>query len=139
MGGPATAGKRWPHFFPDGETEAQGSLGTCPRSLTVSQLFRGRGAAHTLGNMVSQGGRKGLGGQEASTLFERCGPPEMDLCLALGVPSPVQGGAFWREQRFWQDGHPLQNFRLKRVAGLFSSQVGRSHPYRFPTKSSTPK
>lgn len=28
-------------FFPDGETEAQGGLGTCPRSLTVSQLFRG--------------------------------------------------------------------------------------------------
>lgn len=40
-------------FFPDGETEAQGGLGTCPRSLTVSQLFRGRRAAHTLGNTVT--------------------------------------------------------------------------------------
>jgi hypothetical protein len=41
-------------FFPDGETEAQGSLGTCPRSLTVSQLWgRGWGTANTLGNLVT--------------------------------------------------------------------------------------
>lgn len=39
-------------FFPDGETEAQGSLGTCPMSLTVSQLFWGLEAAHALGNTV---------------------------------------------------------------------------------------
>ena len=32
-------------FFPDGETEAQGGLGTCPKSLTVSQLL-GRGSLH---------------------------------------------------------------------------------------------
>lgn len=30
-------------FFPDGETEAQGGLETCPRSLTVSQLLGIRG------------------------------------------------------------------------------------------------
>lgn len=41
-------------FFPDGETEAQG-LGTCPRSLTVSQLAGwGWGwGAHPLGNSVT--------------------------------------------------------------------------------------
>lgn len=68
MGGPATAGKRWPHFFQMGKLrhkEVFFFLGTCPRSLTVSQLFRGRGAAHTLRNMVSPiwraRGRNGLG------------------------------------------------------------------------------
>lgn len=53
-------GRGWPcycwqevaPFFPDGETEAQGGLGTCPKSLTVSQLL-GRGQL-TLGNKVTQ-------------------------------------------------------------------------------------
>lgn len=52
----------------------------------------------------------------------------------------MQGGEFWREQHFWQDGHPLQNFRLKKGSRAVlkpGRQVPR--PYRFPSTPSTPK
>lgn len=147
-------GRGWPcycwqevaPFFPDGETEAQGGLGTCPKSLTVSQLL-GRGQL-TLGNKVTQtlvtfplgsedrqeglkgpglpGGehlafpRGSVGGQGEVFAWHWAGPSP---AREWGGSGGGEGRAFWREQHFWQDGHPLQNLGSKRAAGLFSDQT----------------
>lgn len=124
-------------FFPDGETEAQGSLGTCPKSLTVSQLL-GRGQL-ALGNKVTQTlvtfplgsedrqeGLKGPGlprGEHLAFLRGSVGGQGEVFAWHWAGPSAARDGegggwggegrAFWREQHFWQDGHPLQKSWLK--------------------------
>lgn len=51
LGGPATAGKRWPHFFQMGKLRHK-EVWELAQSLTVSQLL-GKGQL-TLGNKVTQ-------------------------------------------------------------------------------------
>lgn len=55
MGGPATAGKRWPHFFQMGKLrhkEVFFFFFWDLAQVTHSESAFGEGAAHTLGNKV---------------------------------------------------------------------------------------
>lgn len=52
MGGPATAGKRWPHFFQMGKLRHKEVWELA--QVTHSESAFGGGAAHTLGNKVTQ-------------------------------------------------------------------------------------
>lgn len=52
MGGPATAGKRWPHFFQMGKLRHKEVWELA--QVTHSESAFGEGAAHTLGNKVTQ-------------------------------------------------------------------------------------
>lgn len=52
MGGPATAGKRWPHFFQMGKLRHKEVWDLA--QVTHSESAFGEGAAHTLGNKVME-------------------------------------------------------------------------------------
>lgn len=52
MGGPATAGKRWPHFFQMGKLRHKEVWELA--QVTHSESAFGERAAHTLGNKVTQ-------------------------------------------------------------------------------------
>lgn len=119
------------------------------KSLTVSQLL-GRGSSHwetrshrpwSPSHCGARAGRKSLGAQ--GCLEGNTWPFQGGLVGRWGKvfawhwagPSPVRErgrGAFWREQHFWQEGHPLQNLGSNRAAGLFSSQMGPQFPQFFP-------
>lgn len=113
MGGPATAGKRWPHFFQMGKLRHKEVWELA--QVTHSESAFGEGAAHTLGNKVTQASvtsplgsknRKGPRAQgclEGNTQPFQGGPEGIGqrkgLCLALGKAKSSEGK--WEGRAFW--------------------------------------
>lgn len=113
MGGPATAGKRWPHFFQMGKLRHKEVWELA--QVTHSESAFGEGAAHTLGNKVTQaavtsplGNENRQEGPEGPRAAWRCalslsGGGGLDqrrvFAWHRARPSPVEGE--WEGRAFW--------------------------------------
>ena len=157
MGGPATAGKRWPHFFQMGKLRHKEVWDLA--QVTHSESAFGEGAAHTLGNKVTQAsvtsplGRRQAGRARGPRAAWRgvlgCsegpgeGRPGEGLCLALGrAKSSVgeqEGGHSGENSVSGKTGIHFKISAQKGQQGCSQARLGPPVPTILPTSPAAPR
>lgn len=154
VGGPATAGKRWPHFFQMGKLRHKEVFFVCLfvfwdlAQVTHSESAFGEGIAHTPGNKVTQAsvppmGRQGRaegprrpgGGHSAALRGWGAGRSGEGLCLALGrakSSAGERGGGILVRTGF--SGKTGIHFKIsaQKGSGAVLKPGGTPGPYRSP-------